>query len=115
MRGRMILKRSLCLVLIVMVDSLACGAVPPDFVVQQQNRAVYAYCAEWRKAHGTLTAGEMNRRVIMRLEERYPTVFPDCRPSDRQQCRSWLNALVEGLRRYGQRSVKSVCSTLRDD
>ena len=99
-----------------MASTLASGVVPPTFVAQQQDRAVRAYCAEWRKTHGKqpLSAEQMNKRVIARLERQYPTVFPDCRPNDQGNCLSWINALVEGLRRYGQRTLKSVCANLHD-
>jgi hypothetical protein len=107
--GRLTLSFSLTLV---MAGGLILTSVPPAFVVQQQKRAVSAYCAEWRKARGKLDADEMNRRILIRLERQYPTAFPDCRPSDGQKCRSWISALVEGLRRYGGRSLESVCREL---
>jgi len=101
--------------LIATTGGLASGVAPPAFVTQQQDRAVHAYCAEWRKTNGKLNADEMNRRVVTRLQERYPTVFPDCRPDRLESCLGWINALVEGLRRYGPESVKSVCSSFQDD
>jgi hypothetical protein len=98
--------------LIVMASTLASGALPPTFVAQQQDRAVSAYCAEWRKTQGKqpLSADQMNKRVVTRLERHYPAVFPECRANHQGQCRSWINALVEGLRRYGHRSLNAVCS-----
>ena len=101
--------------LIATTGGLASGAAPPAFVTQQQDRAVHAYCAEWRKTHGKLNADEMNRRVVTRLQEQYPTVFPECRPDRLESCLGWINALVEGLRRYGPESLKSVCSGFQDD
>jgi len=38
--------------LIGMASTLASGALPPTFVAQQQDRAVRAYCVEWRKNPG---------------------------------------------------------------
>jgi len=98
--------------LIGMASTLASGALPPTFVAQQQDRAVRAYCVEWRRTQGKqpLSDDEMNKRVVRRLERRYPTVFPECRADHQGQCLSWINALVEGLRRYGHRSVNAVCS-----
>jgi hypothetical protein len=113
MAGRLIL--SVGCALLLTAGGLTRTTAPPAFVVQQQDRAVSAYCAEWRKAHGKLDPDEMNRRVLIRLERRYPTAFPDCHPRDGQNCRSWINVLVEGLRRYGQRSLESVCSNFRDE
>jgi hypothetical protein len=100
---------------IALSGGLARATVPPPFVVQQQDRAVDVYCNEWRNTHGKLEADQMNRRVITALEEKYPAVFPDCRPRDHENCASWLTALVEGLRRYGQRSLGSVCANIYDD
>src|SRR5260370_26269037 len=80
---------------------MASGTVPPSFVVQQQDRAVQAYCAVWRETRSKqpLDAEQINKRVVARLERRYPGVFPDCRPDHQGHCLSWINALVEGLRR----------------
>src|SRR5215469_16838149 len=110
---RLILRLFCGFALIAMAGGAA-GAVPPVFVVEQQDRAVRAYCAEWRKTHNTLSADQMNKRVTLRLKERFPAVFPDCRSDGRENCVSWLSALVEGLRRYGSRSLGSVCSDFRD-
>jgi len=103
--------------LVAMANTLARGALPPTFVAQQQNRAVRAYCVEWRKAQGKqpLTADQMNKRVVTRLESQYPDVFPECRADHQGQCLSWINAMVEGLRRYGQHSLHEVCSNLQDE
>jgi hypothetical protein len=83
----------------------------------QQDRAVRAYCAEWRKTQGKqpLSADQMNKRVVTRLERRYPEAFPECRADHQGQCLSWINALVEGLRRYGHRSLNEVCSNLQGE
>lgn len=112
---RLILILALSFAEIVMTSQFACGAVPRAFDAQQQDRAVHAYCAEWRKTQGKLNADQMNKRVLFRLEKLYPAVFPECRPNYRADCVSWLNALVQGLRRYGQRNLKSVCSNLQGD
>jgi hypothetical protein len=66
---------------IVMTSQFACGAVPRAFDAQQQDRAVHAYCAEWRETQGKLNADQMNKRVLFRLEKLYPAVFPECRPT----------------------------------
>jgi hypothetical protein len=89
------------------------GALPPVFAVQQQDRAVRAYCAEWRATYGLhpLDAKQLNQRVVTRLEMQYPTVFPECRPVDRVPCPGWIEAMIAGLKHYGQRSMKSVCSS----
>jgi hypothetical protein len=73
---------------------------------------VRAYCADWRETHGIhpLDAEQLNQRVVTRLEMQYPTVFPECHPSYRVPCPGWNKAMVAGLRHYGQRSIKSVCS-----
>jgi flagellar motor component MotA len=42
-----------------------------------------------------------------------PEVFPECRADHQGQWLSWINALVEGLRRYGQHSLHGVCSNLQ--
>jgi hypothetical protein len=110
MRRHLIGKLGFVFMLTAIAGGLARAAVPPAFVTRQQDRAVRVYCAEWRKTHGNLSASEMNKRVIIRLEERYPMAFPDCRPSDPSTCLGWLNALVEGLGYYGERSLTSVCS-----
>lgn len=111
---RPILALAAALALITAAGALARGAVPPPFVTWRQDCAVRAYCAEWRKTHGKLNADEMNRRVITRLQKQYPMVFPDCRPKNLQTCLGWVNALVQGLRRYGPRSLKSVCSSFHE-
>jgi hypothetical protein len=100
-----------------MANTLARGALPPTFVAQQQNRAVRAYCVEWRKtqAKQPLSADQMNKRVVTRLERQYLDVFPECRGDHEGRCLSWINALVEGLRRYGQRSLNEVCSNVRGE
>jgi hypothetical protein len=102
--------------LAVMASTLE-SAVPPTFVVQQQDRAVHAYCAEWRETRGKqpLDAEQMNERVVTRLERRYPAVFPECRGDHQGYCLSWITALVEGLRRYGQRSLSAVCSNFQGE
>ncbi len=115
MPQRLILILALSFAAIVMASRFAGGAVPSTFVAQQQDRAVRAYCAEWRKTQGKLNADQMNKRVLFRLEKLYPAVFPECRPNYRGDCLSWLNALVRGLRRYGQRSLESVCSNLEGE
>jgi hypothetical protein len=104
-------------VLAVTASPLAKGALPPIFIVQQQERAVRAYCAEWRKTQNiyTLDAEQLNQRVVTRLELQYPTVFPNCRPGQRVPCRAWIEAMVTGLRQYGERSIKSVCSSFQDE
>jgi hypothetical protein len=96
---------------------LADGALPPISAVQQQERAVRAYCAEWRETQNIhpLDAEQLNQRVVTRLEMRYPTVFPNCRPGQRVPCRGWIKAVVTGLRQYGERSIKSVCSSFQDE
>ena len=90
-------------------------ALPPAFAVQQQDRAVRAYCAEWRAIHRIhpLDARQLNQRVVTRLEMQYPTVFPECRPVDRVPCPGWIDAMITGLQRYGHRSMKSVCSSFK--
>jgi hypothetical protein len=89
------------------------SALPPVFAVQQQERAVRAYCAEWRATHDIhpLDAKQLNRRVVARLEMQYPTVFPECRPDDPVPCPGWIEAMIAGLKHYGQRSLKSVCAS----
>jgi hypothetical protein len=97
-------------------SAIANGALPPVLAVQQQDRAVRAYCAVWRETHGIhpLDAEQLNQRVVTRLEMQYPTVFPECRPGDRVPCPGWIKAMVAGLRHYGERSIKSVCSSFED-
>jgi hypothetical protein len=103
----------MALALALTASTIANGALPRVFAVQQQDRAVRAYCAEWRETHGIrpLDANQLNRRVVTRLETQYPTVFPECRPSDRVPCPGWIKATIDGLRHYGERSVKSICSS----
>jgi hypothetical protein len=100
-----------------MAATMARGTVPPTFAVQQQDRAVQAYCAQWRESRGRqpLDAEEMNKRVVTDLERRYPAVFPECRRDHQGRCLSWINAMVEGLRRYGHRSLDDVCSNLPNE
>src|ERR1700688_5031645 len=114
---RLTLRLAFTFALIMMASTLASGALPPTFVAQQQDRAVRAYCIEWRRTQGKqpLSADQMNKRVVTRLERRYPEVFTECRPDHQGQCLSWINALVEGLRRYGQRSLNEVCSNLQGE
>jgi hypothetical protein len=104
-------------VLAVTASTLANGALPPIFAVQQQERAVRAYCAEWHETQSIhpLDAEQLNQRVVTRLEMQYPTVFPNCRPGQRVPCRAWIKAMVTGLRQYGERSIKSVCSSFQDE
>jgi hypothetical protein len=111
----MLLSVTLAFGLTLIASTLASGALPPPFVAQQQDRAVRAYCLEWHKAQGKqpLSADRMNKLVVRRLERRYPEVFPECRTDYQGDCLSWINALVEGLRRYGQRTLNDVCSNLR--
>ena len=102
----------MALALVLMASTIGNGALPPVFAVQQQDRAVRAYCAEWRTIKGIhpLDAKQMNQRVVTRLEMQYPTVFPECRPADRVLCPGWIEAMIAGLKHYGQRSMKSVCA-----
>ena len=111
------LRLAFTLTLIGMASTLASGALPPSFIAEQQDRAVRAYCVEWRKTQGKqlLSADQMNKRVVTRLERQYPDVFPECRADHQGQCLSWINAMVEGLRRYGQRSLNEVCSNLQTE
>ena len=104
-------------VLAVTASTLATGALPPNFAVQQQERAVRAYCAEWRETQTIhpLDAEQLNQRVVTRLEMQYPTVFPECRMGDSVPCPGWIKAMVAGLRQYGERSIKSVCSSFEDE
>ena len=101
------------LVLAMTASVIGNSALPPVFAVQQQERAVRAYCAEWRATRGIhpLDAKQLNRRVVTRLEMQYPTVFPECRPDDRVPCPDWIEAMIAGLKHYGQRSLNSVCSS----
>jgi hypothetical protein len=101
------------LALALTASAIANSALPRVFAVQQQDRAVRAYCAEWREPHGIhpLDAKQLNQRVVTRLEMQYPTVFPECRTSDRVPCPGWIKATIAGLRHYGERSMKSVCSS----
>ena len=103
----------MALALALTASAIANGALPRVVAVQQQDRAVRAYCAEWREPHGIhpLDAKQLNQRVVTRLEMQYPTVFPECRPSDRVPCPGWIKATIAGLRHYGERSMKSVCSS----
>jgi len=103
----------MALALALTASAIANGALPRVVAVQQQDRAVRAYCAEWRETHGIhpLGAKQLNQRVVARLEMQYPTVFPECRPSDRVPCPGWIKATIAGLRHYGERSMKSVCSS----
>ena len=114
---RLTLRLAFCCALVVMASTLASGALLPPFVAQQQDRAVRAYCVEWRKTQGKqpLSADQMNKRVVTRLERQYPEVFPECRANDQGLCMSWINALVGGLRRYGHRSLNEVCSNLQGE
>ncbi len=88
------------LVLALTASVIGNGALPPISAVQQQDRAVRAYCAEWRATHGVhlLDAKQLNRRVVTRLEMQYPTVFPECRPVDRVPCPDWIEAMIAGLK-----------------
>ncbi len=103
----------IALALALTASAIGNGALPRVFAVQQQDRAVRAYCAEWRETHGIhpLDAKQLNQRVVTRLEMQYPTVFPECRPVDRVPCPGWIKATIAGLRHYGERSMKSVCSS----
>jgi len=103
----------MALALALIASTIGNGALPPVFAVQQQDRAVRAYCTEWRTIHGIhpLDARQLNQRVVTRLEMQYPTVFPECRSVDRVPCPSWIEAMITGLKHYGQRSMKSVCSS----
>jgi hypothetical protein len=107
----------LALILAVTASSPANGALPPIFAVQQQERAVRAYCAEWRDTQSIhpLDAEQLNQRVVTRLEMQYPTIFPNCRLGQRVPCRDWIKALVTGLRQYGDRSLKLVCAIFQDE
>ena len=112
---RLTLRLAFTLTLTGMASTLGSGALPPAFIAEQQDRAVRAYCVEWRKTQGKqpLSADLMNKRVVTRLERQYPDVFPECRADRQGQCLSWINAMVEGLRRYGQRSLNEVCSNVQ--
>ena len=103
----------MALVLAFTASAIANGALPPVFALQQEDRAVRAYCAEWRATHGIypLDAEQLNQKVVTRLEMQYPAVFPECRPNDRVPCRGWIKAIVAGLRQFGERSIKSVCTS----
>ena len=103
---RLTLRLAFSSALVVISSTLASAALPSTFVAQQQDRAVRAYCVEWRKTQGKqpLSADQMNKRVVTRLERQYPEVFPECRADHQGRCMSWINALVEGLRRYGDRA-----------
>src|SRR5713101_4518647 len=103
----------MALALALTASAIANGALPRVVAVQQQDRAVRAYCAERRATHGIhpLNAKQLNQRVVTRGEMQYPTGFPECRPSDRVSCSGWIKATIDGLRHYGERSMKSVCSS----
>jgi hypothetical protein len=103
----------MALALAMTANAVGNSALPPVFAVQQQERAVRAYCAEWRATHGIhpLDAEQLNRRVVARLEMQYPTTFPECHPDDRVPCPGWIEAMITGLKHYGQRSLTSVCSS----
>ena len=104
----------ICMLSIVLLASgnEARGAIPPSFLAQQQDRAVRVYCTYWRNSGRTRALeGDEVKRVVIELEEVYPTVFPACRrPGDSGYCLSWLQVLVQGLRRYGRRSLGEICS-----
>jgi hypothetical protein len=93
---RLTLRLAFSSALVVISSTLASAALPSTFVAQQQDRAVRAYCVEWRKTQGKqpLSADQMNKRVVTRLGRRYPGVFPECRADHQGQCLSWINALV---------------------
>jgi hypothetical protein len=80
------------LALALTASAIANSALPRVFAVQQQDRAVRAYCAECREPHGIhpLDAKQLNQKVVTRLEMQYPTVFPECRTSDRVPLYVWL-------------------------
>jgi hypothetical protein len=103
MLERLTLRLAFTFALILIASTLASGALPPTFVAQQQDRAVRAYCVEWRKTQGKqpLSADEMNKRVVTRLERQYPEVFPECRADYQGRCLSWINALEIYLLRLG--------------
>jgi hypothetical protein len=77
---RLTLRLVFSFALVVMASTLASGALPPTLVVRQQDRAVRAYCVECVKPRQRpLSADQMNKRVVTRLERQYPAVFPECR------------------------------------
>ena len=85
---RLTLRLAFSFALVGMAGTLASGALPPTFVTQQQDRAVSAYCVEWRKTQGKqpLSADQMNKRVVTRLERQYHAVFPVCRLDEHGVC-----------------------------
>jgi hypothetical protein len=80
---RLTLRLAFSFALVVMASTLASGALPPTFAAQQQDRAVRAYCVEWRKTQGKqpLSADQMNKRVVTCLERRYPKSSPSAEPT----------------------------------
>jgi len=90
--------------------TLAVASIPPELLAQQQERAVRVYCAHWRRTHrNQALEGNQIKQVITDLQVQYPAVFSECRSERERICRSWLDALVQGLRRYGKTSLRAVC------
>src|SRR5262249_8048325 len=100
------------LILLLTAGTEASGSIPPSFLAQQQDRAMRVYCTHWRSSgRSRALEGEEVKRVVIELEVRYPTAFPECRrPGDPGYFLSWLEVLVQGLRRYGRRSLMEICS-----
>lgn len=98
-------------ILIVISATCAPGSIPPAFVAQQQDLAVRVYCAHWRTSNRKRALeGDDVERVITDLEMLYPTAFSGCRREGERPCLRWLDALVQGLRRYGHLSLPKLCA-----
>lgn len=100
------------LILILISATCAPSSIPPAFLAQQQDLAVRVYCAHWRRTRREQALeGDDVERVITDLQMLYPTAFSACRPDGERPCLSWLDALVQGLRRYGHLSLPKLCAT----
>lgn len=99
------------LMLILIIATRAPGSIPPAFVAQQQDLAVRVYCAHWRRTNRKRALeGDEVERVISDLEMLYPTAFSACRSDGERPCLRWLDALVQGLRRYDHLGLPEVCA-----
>ena len=101
----------LVLILPLIVGTGAGASTLPRTLLEHEDRALSVYCAHWRRSRRqTALEGDNVRKVVRELERLDPSALECRRPQGEGYCLSWLEVLVGGLQRYGDRSLKEVCA-----
>jgi hypothetical protein len=76
----------------------------------RRSRFKRLLCAWRRSRRQTALEGDNVRKVVRELERLDPSALECRRRQGEGYCLSWLEVLVGGLQRYGDRSLKEVCA-----